>query len=114
MRKITPTIDWTAVRCGSAAWTISAIGSQHHPSAMSAAGPCTHSRRVSVRCPVPTSTRQDLSASVVQPRSAKAFELADDDPVAVLVSDLVRGILAEVERAEAHVGGVDRQDPPDQ
>src|SRR3954454_7974571 len=90
------------------------MGSQHHPRAMSATGPCTQSRRVSVRCPVPTNTRRNLSASVVQPRSAQPFELADDDPVAVLVGHLILWILAKVERAEAHVGGVDGQDPPDQ
>src|SRR6478735_10697601 len=114
MRKMIPTIDCTAERCGSAAWTISAIGSQHHPRAMSATGPCTHSRRVSVRCRVSTSTSGNCSASVVQAWCAETVEFADDDAVAVLVGDEVLRILAEVEGAEAHVGGVDRQDAPDQ
>src|SRR3954465_8518059 len=81
---------------------------------MSATGPCTHSRRVCVRCPVSTNTGTDPSASVVQPRSAKSFELADDDPVTVLVGHLILRILAEIEGAEAHVGRVDGQDPTDE
>src|SRR4026209_1129945 len=93
---------------------MSAIGSQHPPSAMSTTGPWTLSRRVSVRCPVSTSTSRNCSPSVVKAWSAKPFELADDDTVTVLVGDEVLRVLAEVEGAEAHVGGVDRQDPPDQ
>src|SRR4051794_20737627 len=52
--------------------------------------------------------------SVTQSGGAESFELVDDDAVAVLPRHLVARIALEIERAERHVGRVDRQDPTDQ
>ena len=53
-------------------------------------------------------------ASVGEAGGAEALELLHDDAIAVRVGDLVGRVGAQLERAEAHVGGVDRQDATDE
>src|SRR4051795_2722290 len=50
--------------------------------------------------------------SMIQPGGAEALEVADLDPLAVLVGDLVGRVRPELEGAERHVERVDGEDPP--